>query len=239
MSSTSTSATPAGSGPTATRRPAVRTRTGLRTLVADCLVLLVTLGLLASLGASHRQTVLQHAATRAEPLSVAAEDLYRDLSDADATAAEVFLSGSQAGTSERNRYDADLRRVSASLAAVNADADPSLAATAREILADLPVYTNLVSTALADSRQNLPIGAAYLREASALLRAKLLPAAQHVLQVETDRLAADDSAATAFPAAELAVLAVTLAALAGTHLFLARRTRRLHAGDDDLGFLPI
>ncbi|NUR58851.1 MAG: hypothetical protein HOV87_09265, partial [Catenulispora sp.] len=173
-------------------RRRVPTRTGLRAGSAVSLALVAVLGATVSFSAAERQADLRHAVTTAEPLAVAAEDIYRDLSDADAASAETFLSAAQAGTAGEDRYAADLSRVSANLAAVDADTRGSalLRAAADELLAGLPVFTKLIGTALADARQNLPVGAAYLREASALLRDRLLPAAQQALKVESDRLKA-------------------------------------------------
>jgi len=212
-----------------TRLGRLPTRTGLRVGAAVIAGLIIALGLTATFDAAGRGSALQDAATRAEPLAIAAEEIYRDLSDADATAAEVFLSGAQAGTSGLDRYNADIRQVATGLAAVSADAgsSPQLRAAAAQITADLPVYTNLVGTAQADGRQNLPIGAAYLREASALMRADLLPAAQRVLAAETGRLAADGATASAGPEAELALAVVVAAVLCLLQLFLVRRTHRM------------
>ncbi|GAA2007716.1 hypothetical protein GCM10009838_87580 [Catenulispora subtropica] len=191
-------------------------------------MLITVLGLTVSLSAASRQNDLRHAVSTAEPLAVAAEDIYRDLSDADAASAETFLSAAQAGTSGEDRYAADLNRVSANLAAVDADTRGSDALRAADgvLLTGLPVFTKLIGAALADARQNLPVGAAYLREASALLRDRLLPAAQQALKVESDRLKADDDDAGAAYDVELGVVAATLAALIATQYFVRRRTSR-------------
>jgi hypothetical protein len=205
------------------------TRAGLRLGATAVAGLIVALGLAATLDAADRGGALQNAATRAEPLAVAAEDIYRDLSDADATAAAVFLSGAQADSSGPRQYDNDVRQIAAALAAVSADAatSPQLRAAVARITTDLPVYTNLVGTAQADSRQNLPVGAAYLREASGLMRADLLPAAQQVLNAETDRLSTDGATASSGSEVELALAALAVVALVVLQLFLARRTNRL------------
>ena len=63
----------------------------------------------------------------------------------------------------------------------------------------LPVYTGLVETARVYNRQGLPLGAAYLREASGLMRDKLLPAAKQLYRTETGRLADDRDGAAGFP----------------------------------------
>ncbi|NUR28679.1 MAG: hypothetical protein HOV83_23045 [Catenulispora sp.] len=205
------------------------TRTGLRAGSAASLALIAVLGLTVSVSAASRQADLRHAVSTAEPLAVAAEDIYRDLSDADAASAETFLSAAQAGTAGQERFTADLNRVAANLAAVDADTRGSdaLRAADNELLTGLPVFTKLIGTALADARQNLPVGAAYLREASALLRDRLLPAAQQALKVESDRLKADDDDAGAGYALEIGVIVATLVVLVVTQSFVRRRTQRM------------
>jgi hypothetical protein len=229
------------------------TRSGLRWYAAAVAVVVLALGLTTYLGTAAGDDAIGHAGTTAEPLAVAAENVYRALSDADATAAMVFLSGSQVQTSGVQRYDQDIREVSSELAAIGGDAGasqtaatpagaspagtsqppdasrsgtpPTLRTAVSRLLADVPVYTGLVGTAQADARQDLPVGAAYLREASALMRTDLLPSAQAVLRIETDRLAAD-AAAGRGPVTVLVVAGVTFAVLIPAQLFVARRTRR-------------
>ncbi|MEY9856166.1 hypothetical protein ABH935_001770 [Catenulispora sp. GAS73] len=214
------------------------TRTGLRWYAVAVAVVVVALGTTTYLGTAAGDDAVGHARTTAEPLAVAAENVYRALSDADATAAMVFLSGSQVQASGVQRYDQDVREVSSGLAAIGGQAGisqpsdtshpgtpPTLRAAVNRLLADVPVYTGLVGTAQADARQDLPVGAAYLREASGLMRTDLLPSAQAVLRIETDRLAAD-AAAVRGPDTVLVVAAVTFAVLVPAQLFVARRTRR-------------
>lgn len=207
----------------------VGTRSGLRWYAAAVAVAVLALGMTAYLGTASGDDANGHARTTAEPLAVAAENVYRALSDADATAAMVFLSGAQAQTTGIQRYDQDIQQVSNGLAAVGAGVrsgtSPALRQAVGRLLADVPVYTGLVGTAQADARQDLPVGAAYLREASALMRSDLLPNAQAVLRGETDRLAAD-MAASRGPRAALGVAGVAFAVLVPAQWFIARRTRR-------------
>lgn len=203
------------------------TRTGLRWCAAAVAAAVLALGAAAYLGTAAADDAIGHARSTAEPLALAAEDVYRALSDADATAATVFLSGAQVQTSGVQRYDQDVHQISAGLAAIGGQsgAPPALRRAVGRLLADLPVYTDLVGTAQADARQDLPVGAAYLREASALMRSDLLPDAQAVLRFETDRLTAD-AAAGRGPAAALVVAGAALAILLPAQIFIARRTRR-------------
>ena len=52
---------------------------------------------------------------------------------------------------------------------------PQAARAIAAIAASLPVYSGLVETARANNRQGFPVGAAYLRDASNLMRGRILP----------------------------------------------------------------
>ena len=71
----------------------------------------------------------------------------------------------------------------------------------------LPAYTDEVGTARADNRLGLPLGAAYLREASALLRGTLLPAASDIYTRESALLTSASAQATGLPLIVVAVVA--------------------------------
>ena len=203
------------------------TRSGLRRYAAAVAAAVALLGVTAYVGTATGDDANGHARSTAEPLAVAAENVYRALSDADATAAMVFLSGAQAQTTGVDRYDRDISQASTSLAAIGGqpgDAQVLPQAVSR-LVADLPLYTGLVGTAQADARQDLPVGAAYLREASALMRTELLPNAQAVLQGTTTRLTSDAASSRGSRFA-LVVAGVAFVVLVPAQLFVARRTRR-------------
>jgi hypothetical protein len=65
--------------------------------------------------------------------------------------------------------------------------------------ADLPIYSGEIETARADNRQGFPLGAAYLREASGLMRSTLLPAADDMYGAENTSLTATSAQATGLP----------------------------------------
>jgi hypothetical protein len=91
------------------------------------------------------------------------------------------------------------------------------------------VYSGLVETARADNRQGFPVGAAYLRQASTLMREQLLPAANRLYDVEARRLSGDYRSGTS-AGALLAVIVVTcamLGLLAAAQVRLARLTHRV------------
>jgi hypothetical protein len=164
-----------------------------------------------------------------EPLSLDAQQLYRALSDADSTEAAAFLSGGLEPLALRARYEADIARAAQRLEAATAAAGQSAATGSHlaTLSAALPVYAGLVETARADNRLGLPLGAAYLREASGLMRATLLPAARDLYAQENAQLASADQQATAMPYAALAVAAILLVLLLGTQRWLTRRTKRI------------
>jgi hypothetical protein len=163
-----------------------------------------------------------------EPLSLDAQQIYRSLSDADATEAAAFLSGGLEPARLRLRYQADIARAARRLETATAAAGGSAAGSRLATLTSgLPVYTGLVETARANNRLGLPVGAAYLRQASGLMRGTLLPAARDLYAQENAQLAAAEGGATAFP-----YLAAALAVIVGFGLFwsqrwLTRRTNRL------------
>jgi hypothetical protein len=208
---------------------------GLGARPAKLRVLLVGLVLLSLLwGAVAGWTVSSHASAASnvvaisEPLSLDAQQIYGALSDADATEAAAFLSGGLEPLGLRHRYQADIGKAARELEAATAAAGHSAAASRLATLAaGLPVYTGLVETARADNRLGLPLGAAYLREASAYLRATMLPAARDLYAQENAQLAAADQQATSLP-----YIAAVVALIAGLVLFysqrwLARRTHRM------------
>src|SRR5439155_23381430 len=210
------------------RRLAARARSTPGRLTVTMLVLLA-LGLLTGVagvvGAAQRSSLVDGVRTQSGPLAVRAQQLYRSLSDADATAASAFLSNGVEPPALRKRYQDDIAAAGGALAAVTAGGVSDQPAVQR-LAAQLPVYTGLVETARTVNRSGLPLGAAYLREASALMRDQLLPAAEQLYRAESDRLAADRAGATGFPWVALPYGLLTLAILVRAQQLLSRRTRR-------------
>jgi hypothetical protein len=185
-------------------------------------------------GAVAAWTVAEHASaagnvvTVSEPLSLDAQQIYRSLSAADATEAAAFLTGGLEPLSLRARYLADITRAARQLEAATAAAGQSAAGSSLATLsAGLPHYAGLVETARADNRLGLPLGAAYLREASGFMRATLLPAARDLSAQENAQLAVAGQQATGLPWAALAVALIAAVLLAAGQWWLARRTNRI------------
>jgi hypothetical protein len=195
------------------------------------LIVLTILGVLAGLsavvGAAQRTDSIGSVVNRSGPLAVQAQRLYRALSDADATAASAFLSSAAEPPDLRQRYQADIADASSALAAAASAGTGEANDAIARISAKLPVYTGLVETARTQNRLNLPVGAAYLREASALMRGELLPAAAQLYQSETAQLDQDLSAGSAFPWLTVPLILVLLGGLVLAQRYLMRRTQRL------------
>jgi hypothetical protein len=180
-------------------------------------------------------TVAEHASasgnvvTVSEPLSVDAQQIYRSLSAADATEAAAFLSGGLEPLPLRARYLADITRAAREVdAAAAAAAGQSGAGSSLATLSTgLPHYAGLVETARANNRLGLPLGAAYLREASGYMRATLLPAAEDLSAQENTQLAAADQGATGVPYAAIVVALIAALFMLAGQLWLGRRTNRI------------
>src|SRR5713101_4956816 len=221
----------------------------LRLLLAVLILLSLTWGVLAALTANQHASAAADVVAVSEPLSLDAEQIYQSLSDADATAANAFLAGGLEPAAARQRYHADITQAAIRIEAASALVGSSAARTqlpghlARQasaagsavgddlatLSAQLPVYADEVGTARADNRLGLPLGAAYLREASALLRGTLLPSASDIYTRESGLLTSASAQATGLP---LVVVAVVIALGIGYVLYrssrwLARHTHRV------------
>jgi hypothetical protein len=191
----------------------------------------IVFGALAASAVSARRQATHSAATDTEPLLVTAEGLYASLSDADATAATAFLTGGLEPPARRERYAGDLRTASGGLATLAGQAGGSAQtrAAVRTLATQLPLYSGLVETARADNRQGFPVGAAYLRQASTLMREQILPAARRLYEVEARHLNGDyrSGVSTGALLGVIAVVCAMLGLLAAVQVRLARLTRRI------------
>jgi len=243
----------------ATRAPAMRgvlrrsrldtatTPGRLRLLLVTLVILSLAWGVVVALIADQHASAAANVVAVSEPLSLDAEQIYQSLSDADATAANAFLSGGLEPAAARQRYNADIAQAAIRIQAASALVGSSAArtqlpgnlerqvsaagsATGNDLAtlsAGLPVYTGEVETARADNRLLLPLGAAYLREASTLLRGTLLPAASDIYTRESELLTSASARATGLP---LIVFAVVFGLGIGYVLYRSWRwvTRHTH-----------
>jgi hypothetical protein len=209
------------------RRPGLDTATTpgrLRLLLIALVIVSLAWGVLATLTAEQHASAAGEVVAVSEPLTLDAEQIYRSLSDADATAANAFLSGGLEPAQARQRYDADIKQAATRIEAASALTGPA-AATGQDLAtlsAGLPVYASEVGTAKADNRLGLPLGAAYLRQASALMRGTLLPAASDMYTKESRLQTSASAQATGLP-----LIAITIVAGLGLAYVLYRSSRWL------------
>jgi hypothetical protein len=223
------------------------TRLGL--LLALLIVFSLAWGVLAGLTADQHASAAADVVAVSEPLSLDAEEIYTSLSDAGATAASAFLAGGLEPAKASQRYQADITEAAIKIEAASALVGSSAARTRlpgqlakRAAAADaaigddlailsgkLPAYADEVGTARADNRLGLPLGAAYLREASTLLRGTLLPAASDIYTRESALLTSSSAQATGLPLVVVAVLVglVIGYVLVRSSRWLARHTHRV------------
>ena len=208
----------------------VKSTPGRLSLIALVLVAVTLLtGALTGWGVQTRSAALEELANRSEPLSFAAQEVYRSMADADATASAAFLSGGVESPQLRARYEADIAKAAAALSTATGDISrsPEVGAALSTLSGRLPVYTGLVETARTHNRQGNPVGAAYLREASSLMRAQLLPAAQDLYRAETANVVRDQDSAGGGPWTELLLGLVALGSLGLAQRYVTRRTNRV------------
>jgi hypothetical protein len=200
----------------------------LKRLLAGLIILGLCWGAAATWTVARRAAGAHDVVAVSEPLSYDAEQIYRSLSDADATEAAAFLAASHAPPAEQARYRTDIARAASYIHAATAASGARSGDRPLAILAtDLNVYTATIAMAYADNLQDLPVGAAYLAEASSQLRTVLLPAADRLYAQENARVAADDRQATGQPV-QFALLSLLVgAALLQAQWWLTRRTRRI------------
>jgi hypothetical protein len=212
-------------------RERLNTTPGRLTLISILVVVGAACVAVIATGAEQaRDRAAESARSQTEPLLVQAANLYTALADANATVATNLLSGGLEPPAKRARYEHDLLVASNSLTALTREAGTSASASpALSVVADqLPVYSGLVETARANNRQGFPIGAAYLRQAAALLTSSILPAADRLYATEARRLSDDyrSGTATATLAAFVVAVAASLVLLLLAQRYVARISHR-------------
>jgi hypothetical protein len=156
----------------------LRATPGQYRLVAACVAIAaVGLGVVALAATENRLNASRSVTSSATPRLAAAADAYVKLVRADATVSSAFLRGSVEPAALRARADSDLQNAAAGLARLSTTS--GLSAQSRtaleEIARQLPEYRGLIEAARANNLQGLPVGAAYLRSASLLMRDPIIP----------------------------------------------------------------
>ena len=210
----------------------LRTTPGhLRAWSVGLLVVLLAVGTVVGTAVQVRWNAARSVGSAGAPELVASEDLYSSLADADATASIIFLQAGRESPELRQRYESDVQEAGQHLATVAKDAGASRAeqTAVQEISSQLPIYAGYIETARANGSLGYPVGAAYLRQGSSLMRGSLLPAAITVYEQAATRLDNAYRSGTSTTEILLVVLAGVLlfVLLVGVQVRVARRSRRI------------
>ena len=196
-------------------------------------VLLATIGLAvaAAWTVHQRDAALRDATAAGQRLDGGGLDytLYRDLITMQQDEVALFqarVDSAAQGPDLRDPYgdlatvDSDLARLKAQIGiSVRIERDISL------ISGEMTPFFSVEASAQDDNRQGLPVGAAYLREASQYLTGETLHSAADIRQVDEAQVSTDDSEASAVPWPLLAIGLITLVCLMGVQILTARYTR--------------
>ena len=196
----------------------------LRILTAVVVVVTVGFGLLAMQAFRATSAALDRADHNTAQL-LRVQSIAIDLVKADATATNSFLVGGLEPPEQRAAYQAAMDDATA-LVARAATAQPADADALAALNTIVAQYSGTVEQARANNRQNLQIGAQYLRNASAALRSQALPILDALAAANSDRVDTELNAAeqSARILDLLGVLAVIV--LAGVLVWLAMMSRR-------------
>ena len=189
--------------------------------VAACLLF----GLVGFGAVRNRSNAIADARSHAAQL-VRIQDIRSNATQADAAATNAFLVGGLEPADERKSYDDGIAGATADIAAASAGStsDAAVLAKTNQVLAQ---YAGLMESARANNRQGFPIGAAYLRQASNLLRTEALPALAQAVAVEQTRITKAYSNAARAENVLVAILVLAVAVLLFVQVWLSFKTRRL------------
>jgi len=153
------------------------------------------------------------------------QEIQTSLVRADALATNAFLVGGLEPPEQRAEYEESIAQA-ATLLPQAAGAQPADVAVLADLNLAIVGYVDGVSAARANNRQGFPVGAQYLRLASADLRADALPALDALGAANQERAAAEFSAARSAIYLAVAVGVFGLGAIVIALIWLARRTHR-------------
>jgi hypothetical protein len=209
----------------------VSTPTALWLALCSLVIAMLAFGAVGVRIVTERRAAVDTVRSEGAPLVAATEALYVALADADAAASTAFLQAGLEPQVLRQRYQADIAQAGGELALIGRST--ALPDDARDALTtlneQLPVYTAYIESARTNNRLGYPVGAAYQRRASDVMQQLLLPAATNLYEQSARHLDRGHQAGSQRDV-EVAVLiagVVVVAMLAGVHLFLTARTRRL------------
>lgn len=213
--------------PTSRRRALARsllhgTPGRMRLLAAASVVAALVIGAISANALLASRAAAERAANNTAQV-IRAQSIHVDLLRADALATNAFLVGGLESADQRARYDTAISAATTGIAAAAA-AQPADGRALGELADEVRAYAALVEQARANNRLGLPVGAQYLRQASAGLRSDAIPIVQAVTEANEGRAEAEFGRADSTLQLFLGIVAILV--LLGTALWLARRTHR-------------
>ena len=194
----------------------------LRLLSLGVVVVGLVIGVIGALIFTYLAVSLSRARADTAQL-IRVQKIQSNLLSADATATNAFLVGGLEPPAQRAAYDQAMSSTS-SLIAEAAQAQPAdgtaLAALNQQVLS----YAGMIEQARANNRQGLPIGAQYLRNASAQLRSDALPILNNLVSANAARATDEMKAGAGYVVLVIALLG--LGGVIAAQVWLARRFKR-------------
>ncbi|WP_049168137.1 hypothetical protein [Corynebacterium propinquum] len=189
---------------------------------------LLAAGLSMANSVSNRQTELNHLLTSTEPMSNSAHKLYMSLSLADTIATTGFVQAGVEPENTREQYlgAIDSAAAEATSAVLDSDDEEYLRQLAVQIQRQLPVYTGLVEAARTNNRAGNAVGAAYMSNASAMMRDEILPAAASLFRLSSNNVSEQQDQLTRPQWVPLSGLVAALLFLGLAQYWLWRISRR-------------
>jgi hypothetical protein len=216
-----TSASPSPAAQTPLSRT-MSTPQRLRLLSLGVVVAGLVIGLIGALTFAYLAFSLGRAKADTAQL-IRVQKIQSNVLSADATATNAFLVGGLEPPTQRAAYDQAMSSTS-SLIAEAARAQPADGAALAALNQQVLSYAATIEQARANNRQGLPVGAQYLRNASAELRAAALPILDNLVSANAARAAEEMHAGAGFIVLVLALLG--LAGVIVAQIWLARAFKR-------------
>ena len=194
----------------------------LRLLSLGVVVAGLVIGLIGALTFAYLAFSLSRAKADTAQL-IRVQKIQSNLLSADATATNAFLVGGLEPPAQRAAYDQAMSGTSL-LIAEAARAQPADGSALAALNQQVVNYAAAIEQARANNRQGLPLGAQYLRNASAELRATTLPILDNLVSANAARAADEMQAGAGYIVLVLAALG--LAAVIAAQIWLARTFKR-------------
>ncbi|GAA2490855.1 hypothetical protein [Terrabacter carboxydivorans] len=182
----------------------------------------VLLGAVSANALLASQAAVERAANNTAQV-VRAQSIHVDLLRADAVATNAFLVGGLESPDSRARYEGAMARVASGIARAAA-AQPADGTALGALSERVQTYAALVEQARSNNRLGLPVGAQYLTQASAGLRADAIPIVVQVVKANEQRSQKEFDRSNS--SLQLLVGVVSLIGLVAIAVWLARRTHR-------------